>query len=412
MDDRFSYDSDDSVYSANTLSSLPQQRFINSIYRGDNLEVMRKHITDRSVDFIYLDPPFNSNAIYSFVSRGESRENNLNAQETAFVDTWSWSVQSEHALESLDKDHGGLAKLLRLLASTHNYNGLAAYLVMMGERLVELKRVLKSSGSIYLHCDASASSYLKIMLDVIFGAENFRNEIVWKRTSSHNDSRKWPHIHDTLLFYAGKGFTWNPIYLGHDPEYVRKFYRFEDKRGRYRLHEIIRTASMGPRPNLAYEYKGYRPEWGWRQVRPKVEALDRDDRIVWAKSGRPYLKRYLHEQHGTPCASLWTDIPPLSHMAAERLGYPTQKPLSLLERIIGASSNTGDVVLDPFAGCGSSTHAAQKLGRRWIAIDVSPLATNLMKQRLRQHFPEIKFQYKELPEHATKRKTCKNRMEC
>ena len=263
---------------------------------------------------------------------------------------------------------------------------------MMGARLLELSRVLKPSGSLYLHCDASASSYLRVILDAILGADNFRNEIAWKRTSSHNDSKKWAHIHDTLLFYAGRGFTWNPVYLPHDPEYVRKFYRFEDARGRYRLHEIIRTASMGPRPNLAYEYKGYRPEWGWRMVREKVEKLDAEDRLTWSSTGRPYLKRYLHEQKGTPCSGLWLDIPPLCHTAAERLGYPTQKPLALLERIIAASSRMGDVVLDPFAGCGTSTHAAQKMGRKWIAIDQSALAVNLLRKRLEAHFPDCSYE--------------------
>ena len=252
----------------------------------------------------------------------------------------------------------------------------------MGIRLLELKRTLKPSGSLYLHCDISANSYLRCILDVVFGKENFRNEIVWKRTSSHNDSKKWAHIHDSILFYAGKGFTWNHTYLKHGPDYLEKFYRFKDDRGRYRLHEVIRTASMGPRPNLAYEFKGYRPEWGWRLVREKVEALDKDERLVWSNSGRPYLKLYLHEQNGPPCSSLWTDIPPLSHKAGEKTGYPTQKPLELLNRIISASSNVGDVVLDPFAGSGTTLKAAQNLNRFGIGIDISDKAVSLMRQRL------------------------------
>lgn len=367
---------------------------MNHLYLGDNLRVLRNNVADKSVDLIYLDPPFNSDTDYSFAApqTGVMCER-TNARVTAFVDTWQWTDVSVQALKEIKERHAELGAVLNVLVRTMRFNGLAAYLVMMGVRLIELKRVLKPAGSLYLHCDTSASSYLKIILDLIFGVENFRNEIAWKRTSSHNDSRKWPHIHDTLLFYAGKGFTWNPVYLDHDPEYVRKFYRFEDERGRYRLHEIIRTASMGPRPNLVYEYKGYTPEWGWRQVRPKVEALDQAGRLTWSSSGRPYLKRYLHEQQGTPCSSLWMDIQPLSHAAAERLGYPTQKPLTLLERIVGASSNAGDVVLDPFAGCGTSTHAAHKLGRKWIGIDVSPLAIELVEQRFRQGFPNAEFQF-------------------
>jgi len=361
----------------------------NRLYLGDNLEVLRQSICDDSIDLIYLDPPFASDEIYAFVC---SSSDGTSKRVTAFDDTWNWTAETAETLLDIQSRNAGLALMLNALSQSLRYNGLAAYLVMMGVRLLELKRVLKSNGSLYLHCDASASGYLRVILDLIFGAENFRNEIMWKRTSSHNDSKKWAHIHDTIFFYAGKGFTWNPVYLDHDPEYVQKFYRFEDERGRYRLHEIIRTASMGPRPNLAYEYQGYRPEWGWRLVREKVEALDCDGRLTWSNSGRPYLKRYLHEQKGTPCSSLWTDIPPLSHAAAERIGYPTQKPLSLLERIIVASSNEGDWVLDPFAGCGTSTHAAEKLRRHWIGIDVSELAVTLMRHRLDASFQDVQYE--------------------
>lgn len=384
---------------------------MNYLYLGDNLQVLRNCIADQSVSLIYLDPPFNSNTDYDFVSQAVAKHDQPNASVTAFVDTWQWTSASTQALEEIEERHAELAAVLNVLVRTMRFNSLSAYLVMMGVRLIELKRVLKPSGSLYLHCDVSASSYLKIMLDLIFGVENFRNEIVWKRTSSHNDSRKWPHIHDTLLFYAGKGFTWNPVYLANDPEYVRKFYRFEDERGRYRLHEIIRTASMGPRPNLVYEYKGYTPEWGWRMLREKVEALDCDNRLTWSGTGRPYLKRYLHEQKGTPCSGVWTDIPPLSHTAAERLGYPTQKPLPLLERLIAASSNEGDVVLDAFAGCGTSTHAAQKLGRKWIGIDISELAVTLMRARLDASFPGIAYQYNRQQKVGLKKKTTAKRRE-
>lgn len=366
--------------------------FRNRLYLGDNLAVLRNEIADHSVSLIYLDPPFASNANYEYISADMSVPGGPSLRETAFIDTWAWDAKSEETLSDIQEHHAELAALLTALVHGLRHSGLAAYLVMMSIRLLELKRVLKPTGSLYLHCDKSASSYLKVVLDLIFGAENFRSEIAWKRTSSHNDSKKWAHIHDTILFYAGKGFTWNPVYLSHNPEYIRKFYRFEDKRGCYRLHEIIRTASMGPRPNLAYEYKGYRPEWGWRQVREKVEALDREGRLTWSTTGRPYLKRYLHEQKGTPCPSMWMDIPPLSHIAAERLGYPTQKPLSLLERIIAASSNIGDVVLDPFAGCGTATHAAQRLERKWIGIDVSELAVTLMRHRLNTSCPGVDYE--------------------
>lgn len=363
----------------------------NQLFLGDNLQVLRDFLASETVDLIYLDPPFASNSDYAYIIQSDDGLSNHSVR--AFSDIWVWSESTELELNQLKLSAPELGALIFAFARALKFNGLAAYLVMMGVRLFELKRVLKPSGSLYIHCDSSASSYLKVILDLIFGVENFRNEIIWKRTSSHNDSKKWAHIHDTLLFYAGRGFKWNPLYLAHDPEYVRKFYRFEDQRGRYRLHEIIRTASMGPRPNLAYEYKGYTPEWGWRMVREKLEALDVDDRIVWSGNGRPYVKKYLHERKGTPCSSLWLDIPPLSFAAAERMGYPTQKPLSLLERVISASSSEGDVVLDPFAGCGTSTHAAEKLGRNWIGIDISELAVRLMKKRLKESFPDVNYEF-------------------
>ena len=258
-----------------------------------------------------------------------------------------------------------------------------SYLIYMAIRLMEMRRLLKDKGSIYLHCDPTASHYLKILMDAIFEPGKFRNDICWQRTSSHNDSKKWSQIHDIILFYGDQGFTWNPVYLPHNPDYVAKFYRFHDDRGQYRKHEIIRTASMGARPNLSYNYKGYTPEWGWRMVRSKVEALDRDDRIIWSSTGRPYLKRYLHEQEGTPVSSVITDISPLSHAATERVGYPTQKPLALLERIIKASSDKGQVLLDPFCGCATACIAAEKLERQWIGIDISSKAANLVRDRMR-----------------------------
>ena len=369
----------------------------NTLFYGDNLDILKHLIPAESVDLIYLDPPFNSKRDYNVLFKERSGESSP-AQIEAFTDTWQWDRAAEKTYNDLvSHAPANVAEMIGALVRFIRHNDMMAYLVMMAARLVELHRVLKSTGSLYLHCDPTASHYLKIILDTIFGARNFRNEIIWKRTSSHNDSKKWPHIHDTILFYAGEGFTWNPPYQAHDPKYVADFYRFEDERGRYRLHEIIRTASMGPRPNLAYEYKAYTPQWGWRMVREKVEALDKDGRMEWSGTGRPYLKRYLDEQEGTLSPSIWTDIPPLSGVGTERLGYPTQKPLALLERIIAASSNPGDVVLDPFCGCGTAVVAAEKLGRRWIGIDITHLAITLMKERLRDSFPGIEFTVKGEP---------------
>ena len=250
--------------------------------------------------------------------------------------------------------------------------GLLAYLSYMTLRLAYMRMLLRPTGSLYLHCDPTAAHYIKVMLDGVFGHANFRNEIIWQRTSSHNDSRKWGGVHDTLLFYSkSDSFTWNPAFMAHDPAYVRQFYRYSDGRGVYRLHEIIRTESMVPRPNLTYEYKGYTPQWGWRVVRSKLEALDADNGIVWSRTGRPYRKRYLSDHPGSPIRDVVTDIPPIAARAAERLGYATQKPLALLERIIAASTNEGDVVLDPFCGCATTLEAAHKLHRKWIGIDIA-----------------------------------------
>jgi site-specific DNA-methyltransferase (adenine-specific) len=363
------------------ISHMPE----NTLYYGDNLEVMRKYLPDASVDLVYLDPPFNSNRDYNLLFREQSGEP-AQGQIKAFTDTWQWS---ERAYDEFCQTCAvpALVELVQGFVRTLGRNDLTAYLVMMAPRLVELHRVLKPTGSLYLHCDPTASHYLKVMLDVIFGARNFRNEIVWKRTSAHSDSKKWGRVHDTILYYAKSDrVIWNPVYTEHDPEYVDEFYRYEDERGRYRLHEIVRTASMGPRPNLVYEYKGYTPQWGWRVVREKLEALDAEGRIVWSSSGRPYLKRYLHEQKGNLITDIIDDIPPIGAHARERLGYPTQKPLALLERIIQASSNEGDTVLDPFCGCGTAIVAAQKLNRRWIGIDITHLAIALIKYRLSDMF--------------------------
>ena len=320
----------------------------NLLYYGDNLDVMRRHIKDGSVDLVYLDPPFNSNTNYN-VLFAEKDGSKAASQIQSFSDTWTWNQESESVFAEIVTAGGKVSDCLQAFRTFLGECDMLAYLVMMAPRLVELRRVMKPTASIYLHCDPTASHYLKMLMDAVFRPENFQNEIIWKRTSSHNDTMRWAQIHDTILFYAVRGFTWNPVFLAHDPEYVENFYRFNDERGQYRLDHIIRTASMGPRPNLSYEYKGYKPEWGWRMVRDKVEALDRDERIAWSKTGRPYLKRYLHEQDGTPISSIVVDVPPLSGAAAERLGYPTQKPVALLERIISASSNPGDVVLDPLS---------------------------------------------------------------
>jgi site-specific DNA-methyltransferase (adenine-specific) len=271
-------------------------------------------------------------------------------------------------------------------------NQMMAYLVMMTARLIELHRVLKSTGSIYLHCDPTASHYLKIVLDSVFGPENYQNEIIWKRKTGRGDtggtSKKFGTMTDIILFFAkSEDSLFNTIYKANDPDYIESFFKFVDESGRRYASDNL--ASPSPRPNLTYDYKGYSPPPnGWAISREKMEDWDKEGKLLFpkTKSGRIRRKRYLDEHPGETVQNLWDDIGPISAQSAERLGYPTQKPLSLLERIIHASSNEGDMVLDPFCGCGTAIAAAQKLNRKWIGIDVTHLSIALMKYRLKDAF--------------------------
>jgi hypothetical protein len=280
-----------------------------------------------------------------------------------------------------------------------------AYLAMMAPRLVELRRVLKESGSIYLHCDPTASHYLKLLMDGVFGATMFRTEIVWKRSSAHNDGKQGRkihgHIHDVILFYSkADDWIWNQTFTEYDESYTTSFYRYiEEGTGRrYRLGDL--TAAK-PGGDTSYEWKGRGPYKGrfWAYSRANMEEFEREGRLVYSKSGMPSYKRYLDEMPGVPLQDVWTDIPPIGPQAQERLGYPTQKPEALLERILRASSNEGDVVLDPFCGCGTTVQVAQKLNRRWIGIDITHLAIGLIKTRLDDAYgPEIRQTYEVIGE--------------
>jgi DNA modification methylase len=382
----------------------------NTLYFGDNLDVLREAVPDESVDLIYLDPPFNSAADYNVLfktPKGEQSE----AQITAFEDTWHWSAQSARTLQDLYRVKGPLAEFVELMVKRLGYNDLSAYLVMMAARLVELHRVLKPTGSLYLHCDPTASHYLKIILDEIFSATNFRNEIIWKRTSAHSSSKRWGPVHDTVLFYTkSESCTWNMVYTAYGERYLEKFYRHTDDQGQYTLSDL--TAAGVRRGDSGAAWRTVNPTVKGRHwavpsdaveafvgdeaasrmtTQQKLDFLDERGRIHWSPNGGPRFKRYLHEMPGVPVQDVITDIPPIGAQAAERLGYPTQKPLALLERIISASSNPGDVVLDPFCGCGTAVHAAHKLGRRWIGIDITHLAIALIEKRLRDAFPGIDF---------------------
>ncbi len=365
----------------------------NILFYGDNLFILREHIASESVDLIYLDPPFNSSRNYNVLFKDEHGTES-EAQITAFEDTWHWNIAAEAAYSELlteAPDH--VAKMIESLRDFIGTNQMMAYLVMMAARLVELHRVLKPIGCLYLHCDPTASHYLKIILDTIFGPQNFRNEIIWKRTNVHSDAKHWSPVSDTILFYTkGTKFTWNPPYAPHSEQHVESKYSSTDPDGRrFTLSDMT---SPNPRPNMMYEWIGYSsPPNGWRYSKETMAKLHAEGRIWYpdSKTKRPRLKRYLDEMPGTLLSSIWTDIPPINSQAAERLGYPTQKPLELLERIIQASSNADSVILDPFCGCGTAIAAAQKLGRKWIGIDITHLSIALQKYRMEAMFPGIKF---------------------
>ena len=363
----------------------------NTLYYGDNLSILREHIPDESIDLIYLDPPFNSKRSYNVLFKDESGLESQ-AQMTAFEDTWHWDIDTERVYEELitecSEEVSSLISALRQFIGT---NQMMAYLVMMAVRLVELHRVLKPTGSIYLHCDPTASHYLKIVLDTVFGVENFRNEIVWRRSHPKGHAfTRFATSHD-VIFSFSKSINqakWNPIYREYDKENIEKQYSLIDEKGRrYQLASLLNPNP--DRPNLTYEFKGVTKVWRWTKAR-MMEA-DAEGQIIVPKGGKgiPRFKRYLDEQKGIPVDDFWDDIELVS--GGESLGYPTQKPIALLERIINASSNPGEVVLDPFCGCGTAVAAAEKLKRKWIGIDITHLAITLIKYRMESSFPEAKF---------------------
>jgi site-specific DNA-methyltransferase (adenine-specific) len=425
----------------------------NKLYFGDNLHVLRDQIADESVDLVYLDPPFNSNANYNILFKSPDGQDS-DAQIEAFEDSWHWNDSAEAAFDEVMRS-GNMAafELLRAMRAFLGDNDMMAYLAMMAVRLLELHRVLKPTGSLYLHCDPTASHYLKLLLDGVFGPRCYRTEISWKRSSAHNDAKQgrkqFGNIRDTIFFYSKSptAWKWNWLFTAYDQSYIDSAYRHSDADGRrYRRGDLTAAKSGGDvsygwpvkrvgageweedfdgehlepkegweykkkppmkrkmvgeweadlanefeRPVEGFEYKAVPPYKGrfWAYSKDNMRQFAIDGLLAYSSTGMPEFKRYLDEQPGVPLQNNWDDIAPAS--GKESLGYPTQKPLALLERIIAASTDEDDVVLDPFCGCGTAVLAAQNLRRRWLGIDVTHIAIAEIERRMRKAFPDLAF---------------------
>jgi site-specific DNA-methyltransferase (adenine-specific) len=375
---------------------------MNRLYFGDNLEVLRKDVGDQTVDLIYLDPPFNSKATYNILYKSPA---GAEAQRMAFEDTWRWEDGAEAALEAVRRADVSIFRVLQALQGFLGQSDLMAYLAMMTVRLLEMRRVMKPTASIFLHCDPTASHYLKTVMDAIFGAANFRNEIIWLRSrnpkGSQHKARKFSPSTDTILYYGrspAAPFYEDAIRTKLSTQELLEKYDREDEHGRYADGPILCSASMGPRPNLVYEYKGFTPPpYGWRMTLEKLKQLDVAGNLAWSKSGAPRRKLRPDDDKGGPVGSFWGDIAPVNSQAEERIGYPTQKPRALLDRIIAATTKEGDVVLDPFCGCGTAVHAAESLGRAWIGIDITYLAIQVIEDRIKTWLPNAKYTVEGIP---------------
>lgn len=389
----------------------------NTLFYGDNLIILRDFIPSESVDLIYLDPPFNSDQTYN-VLFAEKNGTKSSSQIRAFEDTWRWDIKTEETYCDTVERGGRISETLQALRKILGTSDMMAYLTMMAPRISELHRVLKTTGSLYLHCDPTASHYLRILLDSVFGAINFKNEISWKRTSSHNSAKRWGPVHDTIFFYTKTSeYIWNDVYEDYDEDYIKHFYRFSDERGQYRLDNLTgagKRAGDSGKPWRGIDPTPKNRHWAVPikilskelpnedlskyTTQEKLDMLDNLGLVHCPEGGVPALKRYLDTTKGTPIRDVINDIQPISTHAAERLGYPTQKPESLLERIISASSHPGDIILDPFCGCGTTITVAEKLKRKWIGIDITFLAISLIKNRLSNTFGEaVQYQTKGEP---------------
>ena len=343
-----------------------------TIFIGDNLDILRG-VNAECVDLIYLDPPFKSDKTYAAPLDSEARG-------AEFDDVWTLDDMKQ---EWIDEIEYRLPALFHLINGAKLANGesMAGYLTFMSVRLLELHRVLKQTGSIYLHCDPAASHYLKAVMDALFGERNFQNEITWQRTTAHSDARRYGANTDTILFYTRSNrWAWNPQYTPYEETYRARF-RFKDPDGRaWSDYDLTAKGLSGG--GYEYEYKGTRSLW--RVPLETMKRLDSEGRLHFTSRGGIRRKRYLDEMKGRPLQSFWSDINAINSQARERTGWRTQKPLDLLERIISASSNRGDLVLDPFCGCAIACIAAEKLGREWIGIDIVPQAAQVLTDRAKR----------------------------
>lgn len=375
---------------------MPPAKPMSELYYGDNLDVLRRHVGDESVDLVYLDPPFNSARDYNVLFE-EKDGTDAASQIAAFEDTWRWDAAAAAQYQEVVEGGGRVADALVSFRTFFGTNDMLAYLTMMAPRLVELHRVLRPTGSLYLHCDPTASHYLKMLLDAAFDPSSFRNEIIWKRASTVKSnvgqgSKMWGQQTDTILFYTKSNeYTFHQPFKPYTDDYMDTAYRHvEPGTGRrYRLVSMIGPGGAA-KGNPIYEVMGVTKYW--RYSKKKMQELIDSGLVVQTKPGTvPNRKYYLDEGKGVPVQSLWDDIGNLQASDAERLGYPTQKPVRLLDRIVEASSNPGDVVLDPFCGCGTSIASAQRLGRRWVGIDVTHLAIGLIRNRLRDQYGDLDY---------------------
>jgi len=407
----------------------------NTLYYGDNLDILRKYIPDESVDLIYLDPPFNSKADYNILFKEKTGKSSV-AQIQAFSDFWHWDQNAEKTYVEL-QEYPKYTSMVQFLHAFLGRNDMMAYLVMMTVRLRELHRVLKPTGSLFIHCDPTASHYLKIILDLVFGFNNFRNENIWRRTGAHNKIKRYAPIHDTILFYSKTGdYHWNypnrPYMKGHIEEYFVK----DEKGYRTNYYGNVLTGS-GVRGGFSGKpWRGFDPTpkgRHWAIPKAVVDEIDEDlssmntqqklDRLfelgyikIYPNQAWPIYERYLNEDDGQPLFDIWAfqpytggtvfgtdkgideDVRWLTPKDKERQGYPTQKPIGILERIIKSCTSEGDIVLDPFCGCGTTIIAAQNLKRKWIGIDITHLAISLIKARLREKKVIIKKDYRVIGE--------------